>query len=401
MSCVIVTVIRLLDDLRKQVNELQKQHQTENAVPGIQHAAPPIPDHDEFGVADGPSPQQSPPLGYYADQPMDLHNHEQEPLGAVTPDHTGISNPLVSDQPDYLTISGRLRYLGHTSSWSFTQQVLRMAHGSPHTRHISRVLNYVEGEAYTIPQVQPIAIIPADVTGLPSLSLSQLYVQTVCFRTYPLFHLFDEADFRSSLLQFYKSPIDYAHQRPLWFVQYLVVMAMGKALAHPGPAQRIENGEGPGSQLFARALKLLPSVLYLWTDPVLSTEIFCCMALYLQSVDHRAAASISVRRYRDTECHADMCNRLVRLCAWHRGMVCTPTSREPLWVTVWSSVPVEPGGRYMHLIASFHPRSEFRFQLMMKILVIHSQLRLCYQMTLRVEPRSCCTFVSASSRGKQ
>lgn len=82
-----------------------------------------------------------------------------------------------------------------------------------------------------------------------------------------------------------------ANQEPttdtrLWYIQFLLVMAFGKALLLPAAP-----GESPpGGGLVSRALELLPDNPGLYQDPILSVEILCCLALYMQSVDHRNSA---------------------------------------------------------------------------------------------------------------
>lgn len=77
----------------------------------------------------------------------------------------------------------------------------------------------------------------------------------------------------------------------LWYIQFLLIMAFGKALLLPAAP-----GQGPpGSGFVSRALDLLPDNPGLYQDPILSVEILCCLALYMQSVDHRNSAFTYVR----------------------------------------------------------------------------------------------------------
>ncbi|POR30944.1 Uncharacterized protein TPAR_08835 [Tolypocladium paradoxum] len=73
----------------------------------------------------------------------------------------------------------------------------------------------------------------------------------------------------------------------LWLVQYFIIMAFGKALLLRG----VSESAPCGSEYFLRAMDLLPGIDGLYHDPVLSVEICCGIALYLQSVDHRNSAS--------------------------------------------------------------------------------------------------------------
>lgn len=202
-----------------------------------------------------------------------------------------MENPLVPEKPAYFSeASGRLRYMGHSSTWSFSRQVLDMAYQSPSAEHSPSASSRLDGEIYRIlPEPGPI-FNSWSFEGLPSLDLSLYYLHTVKFRTHPFFHLFDESEFTSRLHQFYQEPETFAQTNRLWYVHYLLIMAFGKSFISQGNAQ-----SGPaGSELFARAMGVLPDTTQLCSDPVKATEIFCCIALFLQSVDHRVAAHLYV-----------------------------------------------------------------------------------------------------------
>jgi hypothetical protein len=66
----------------------------------------------------------------------------------------------------------------------------------------------------------------------------------------------------------------------------LLVLAIGKALL--GRAGKEKHAAG--SDLFVQAMKLLPDVTYLWTEPLQAVEVLCCVALYLECLDLRIAA---------------------------------------------------------------------------------------------------------------
>ncbi len=174
-----------------------------------------------------------------------------------------------------------------------------MTHKSPRARRLPRDAMYVEGDAYKLPYENLFAFAQSDISGLPSLDLSLYYVESVKFRTHPLFFLFDEQDFTASLRHFYKSPMAYAHAKPLWFIHYLVIMSLGRALVTDGRTGWSHDPDPPGPKLLTRALRFLPDMSYLSirSDPVQATEILCSIALHLQSIDHRSAAHIYVSGY--------------------------------------------------------------------------------------------------------
>lgn len=214
--------------------------------------------------------------GIHIDAPFNGHVDDisHSPAG-VAP------NPLVSEQPTYmLNLSGKLLYLGHSSTWAFGQQVLQMTRSYFQTP--SPCLNG-EGEAYELDRHNPLSV---DLSGLPSLEMSMLLLSTVKYRIHPFFYLFDETDFVDHLHRLYKNPSEYARTERLHFIHYLVIMALGKSFI---------SDAGAGLPLFNRALNLLPDVTQLCRDPTLPIEVMCSIAMYLECIDHRCASFIMVR----------------------------------------------------------------------------------------------------------
>lgn len=201
---------------------------------------------------------------------------------------SALSNPLVPEQPAYLWDSGgHLRYLGHSSTWAFTQQLLSLSRKSVHLPSSPELPVSPEAETYPINATR-LSLRPEELAGLPSLELSLFYVQSVKFKTYPLYYLFDEDDFGSNLHRFYESMATDVQEQRLWYVHFLIIIAFGKAFK----AQTMCCLAG--TEFFNRALRLLPDATFLSRDAVRSTEVLCCIALYLQSIDHRHAAHIYV-----------------------------------------------------------------------------------------------------------
>lgn len=208
-----------------------------------------------------------------ADTPKHANDAARTPVDQVP-------NPLAQQRPSYTLDSyGRLRYLGHSSTWSFNRQVLYVAEQHSAVPNFSP---YCEGDAYDLGLS---LTSPADLTGLPSKEVSGYLLQTIKFRTCSIFHLFDDAEFSAQLDQFYENPSVFEQKSRIWFVHYLVLMAIGKAL--------VSNVQA-GAHLFARALRMLPDVTSLCSSPITSTELLCSIALYLQCLDHRTSAHIYI-----------------------------------------------------------------------------------------------------------
>jgi hypothetical protein len=121
---------------------------------------------------------------------------------------------------------------------------------------------------------------------LPTPDYAIYLINAVKFHCGQMFHLFDEESFMKRFTQFYDPAADKSTLLPLWYVHYLLVLAFGKAFL----ARSIKGRRPPGAELFVLAMKLLPDVTFLCTDPVESIEILCCAALYLHSLDFRGPA---------------------------------------------------------------------------------------------------------------
>lgn len=213
-------------------------------------------------------------------------------------EHNDITNPLVPERPAFIQeSSGQLRYLGHSSAYAFTQQVLQVLQQASPSNPSPEFFPGFDGSAYKAELHAVLPLADPDVSGLPSKNTALHYLQCVKFRTQPLFYLFDELDFNSQLNAFYKDAVAHSSANPVWYTHYLVLIAFGKALdAH-------EQLKGPWplqiTHYFQRALSLMPDMAYLADEPLETTEMFCCVALYLQCIDHRRAAISYVSYNRD------------------------------------------------------------------------------------------------------
>lgn len=230
------------------------------------------------------------------------------------------SNPLAPSQPAYVQEStGKLRYLGHSSTYAFTQHVLHMLQqDSPSNPSPEVTLNQdtdrptLEAAFRLTPSMEP------DISGLPSRSSALYHLQSIKFRTQPLFYLFDEEDFTFRLHQFYKDAAPYARSDPVWYVHYLILMAFGRAL--DPHEQVIASTIYSKPEYLTRALCLMPDMTCLADNPVETTEIFCCVALYLQSIGHRDAAVTYVSRGHIHGLRIDDIFRSLWHYVWHISM---------------------------------------------------------------------------------
>ncbi|KAK1720120.1 fungal-specific transcription factor domain-containing protein [Colletotrichum acutatum] len=198
-------------------------------------------------------------------------------------------NPLASEPSKFLTdATGRRRWLGPSSTWAYSRQVLNMIQGHLGQHESPEVPLNVDAEAFKLDWPSSRGITPQVTVDIPSLDYALYLTNTVKFHLGQTYHLFDEESFMTGLYDLYRTGLrlEPTADSRLWYIQFLIIMAFGKALLVPGNP----NQTPPGSSLVTRALELLPDVHGLYQDPVLSVEILCGLALYLQSVDHRNSA---------------------------------------------------------------------------------------------------------------
>lgn len=132
---------------------------------------------------------------------------------------------------------------------------------------------------------------PPETPVMPTIDHAIYLINSVKFHCGQLFHLFDEEDFMRSLYDFYSEPKGQTLKNSLWYIHFLVILAFGKAFV----LRKNERRRPSGAEFFVLALQLLPDIRILSRDPIMSTEILCCIALYLQSLDFRSTAHNYVR----------------------------------------------------------------------------------------------------------
>jgi proline utilization trans-activator len=130
-----------------------------------------------------------------------------------------------------------------------------------------------------------------DDIALPTADYALFLINAVKFHCGQLFHLFDEQLFMHHFSKFHENARAEDGSDELWYVHYLMILALGKAFV-----VRTGKGKRPrGADLFVHGMKLLPDITFLCTKPFQAMEILCCAALYLQCVDMRVAAYTLVR----------------------------------------------------------------------------------------------------------
>lgn len=132
---------------------------------------------------------------------------------------------------------------------------------------------------------------PAVMDNLPSFDYAIYLTNTVKFHVTQTYHLFEETNFTQTLNLIYNQEAQSLDpQRRLEYIQYFIIMALGKALL----GRVGTKSQPPGSEYFMRAMELFPDISGLYRDPFLAVEICCGLALYLQAIDHRNSAYVYV-----------------------------------------------------------------------------------------------------------
>lgn len=77
-----------------------------------------------------------------------------------------------------------------------------------------------------------------------------------------------------SLYDFY--PQDLRETRKsLWYIQFFI-LAFGKSFT----PHKSQERKPPGTNYFVKALQMMPDHYFLYSSPMISTEILCCIALF-------------------------------------------------------------------------------------------------------------------------
>lgn len=105
--------------------------------------------------------------------------------------------------------------------------------------------------------------------------------------------LLDEEEFFPHLDEFYQNGLEKAKTSPLWFIQYLLLIALSKACA--GTSNHADSP--PGHVFFERAMSLMPDFVGLHRQPNLAMQILYLAALFLLTVDMKDAAYAYVRSH--------------------------------------------------------------------------------------------------------
>ncbi|KAJ0306624.1 hypothetical protein COL516b_004417 [Colletotrichum fioriniae] len=214
--------------------------------------------------------------------------------GGISPPGDGdgpdLTNPLTAT-PSRFCMSesnGQPYFLGSSSNWSFSRQVLSVTHEHVCQSPLPTNSLLFDGFAYDLGWDGSRTTQMLDNRLIPSHDYAIFLINAVKFHCGQMFHLFEEEEFMFHMQTFYaKSSTDRAEENSLWYIHFLVILAFGKSLIQ---RKTQGNNRPAGADFFVRALQLLPDVTALCKEPIMSTEILCSMAWYYQALDFRHAA---------------------------------------------------------------------------------------------------------------
>ncbi|ENH69533.1 hypothetical protein FOC1_g10011890 [Fusarium oxysporum f. sp. cubense race 1] len=195
-------------------------------------------------------------------------------------------NPLVDNDYVFGQAMGRYWYMGPASSWAFCRRVLALV-----GKHLPEANNeplpwHLDGVAFRLQWRPLMPDEPPDISNLPPSDYAYFLIQTARFYLGPLASLIDEAEFLQHFKELYQDASAKAASCKLWYAQYLLMIAFGKAFL----GGKSPDGSPPGYQYAARAMPLMPELAGIALDPVLSAQALTLAAIYFQSIDMRVAA---------------------------------------------------------------------------------------------------------------
>ncbi|KAJ5657435.1 uncharacterized protein N7484_001084 [Penicillium longicatenatum] len=267
-----------LDELQQKLARLQ-QNESGEPVPLSpeygEEISPDLKDHNDAPRIARSSPNEKEDA---------RSNHDIEP--ELEDPASGLTNPLSTGPPAFMSAeNGRTFYLGTSSNWSFTRRVLSLTHEFIYQEALPTGALSFDGATYDLGWDGLRTPQRPDLPTVPTFDHAMYLINTVKFRCGQLYHLFDEGEFMSGLHDFYSRSKPNATSS-LWYIHFLLMLAFGKGFVQ----HKLQGNKPPGAEFFVKALQLLPDVSVLHQEPIESTEIMCCIALYLQALDCRSSA---------------------------------------------------------------------------------------------------------------
>ncbi|EEU35615.1 uncharacterized protein NECHADRAFT_52360, partial [Fusarium vanettenii 77-13-4] len=158
-------------------------------------------------------------------------------------------------------------FLGPSSTWAYSRHAMNMiqAHLGEHSS--PDVPMNVDGTAFPLDTASlkdHSSLTTLD--NLPSFDYAIYLTNTVKFHITQTYHLFEESNFNRTRHVIYSQDPPPIGSNRLEYIQYFVVMALGKALL----GRAGSSAQPPGNEYFLQAIKLFPDITGLCQDPILS-----------------------------------------------------------------------------------------------------------------------------------
>lgn len=232
---------------------------------------------------------------------------ESSPRSRQNPEDAELTNPMLESSKFMSSSSGRtcklfytawnktsliryhLVYLGTSSNWSFHGQILNLVHQHIRKSPLPSADLLFDGSAYDLPWDGSRSLPDASTPIIPSIDYAIFLINAVKFHCAQLVHLFDEEEFTANLHAFYSNSENRAWKESLWYIHFMLIIAFGKTFV-----QHKQTTRPPGADFFVQALQLLPDTNRLCREPVAAVEVLCCISLYLQALDSRNAAHVTI-----------------------------------------------------------------------------------------------------------
>ncbi|KAL2208297.1 hypothetical protein CC79DRAFT_1357747 [Sarocladium strictum] len=165
---------------------------------------------------------------------------------------------------------------------------------------------------------------------LPSKAEAQRLVRIVHFYIGQTQSYYDPRVFSDRLETFYAEQNDQEHTKTLWFLQMLVVLALGKLITGDFDADA-KSFELPGEKLFNFAVKNIPTLADLYVHGSLAVEVLALAALYSQNIDRQGEAYV----YISTALRLAVTHGFHRQTGTHRLILSERVQLNRLWWTVY------------------------------------------------------------------
>ncbi|KAL6915314.1 hypothetical protein FSST1_006809 [Fusarium sambucinum] len=183
-------------------------------------------------------------------------------------------------------------FLGPTSTWTFCRRVFTILENAVDSPDTPLVPLNLDGTAFILQWQSKLEVDADDLLRLPPMDHALFLYNTVKFRLGELSCIIDESSFLETFDLFHKNPLATSQEHRLWFIEYLLILALGKALTSGYGSTSRSNKSLNGSYLAARALALLPDMAVLQNKrpALLAMRVLALSALYLHAVDMRSSA---------------------------------------------------------------------------------------------------------------